>query len=161
MKLLFIDFDGCLHPNFPRRDRSDQENAMFSYLPRLEAVLRDHPDWKLVISSSWRESFPWDVVIGAFSPEIAKRILGPTPVIRAKAPPYPPFIRHEEILRFVASVRTAPDEAVQWLAIDDDPPIFPPDCPYLVLCDDGFRDDEERRLRLAMQDVDADTKEST
>ena len=30
--ILFLDFDGVLHPFFPRNDRSDAENQFFSYL---------------------------------------------------------------------------------------------------------------------------------
>ena len=41
--ILFLDFDGVLHPVFPRKDRTDEENQLFSCLPRLEGVLRDFP----------------------------------------------------------------------------------------------------------------------
>lgn len=71
--ILFLDFDGVLHPFFPRADRSDEENQLFAYLPRLEGVLRDFPEWQIVISSSWREHHPWTTVIKAFS--ISPRLL--------------------------------------------------------------------------------------
>lgn len=64
--ILFLDFDGVLHPFFPRRDRSDEENQLFGYLPRLEVVLREFPGWKVVITSSWRENRPWENVIQAY-----------------------------------------------------------------------------------------------
>lgn len=51
-----LDFDGVLHPFFPRPDRSDEENQLFSYLPRLEAVLQEFGDWQIVIASSWRDT---------------------------------------------------------------------------------------------------------
>ncbi|AEV27687.1 hypothetical protein Dsui_3357 [Azospira oryzae PS] len=145
--ILFLDFDGVLHPFFPRRDRSDEENQLFSYLPRLEAVLREFPEWKLVITSSWRENRPWENVIQAFSQGIAERIIGATPVIKAKEPPYPPHPRYDEVLAYLAANNLV--EAA-WIALDDDPRLYPAHCPNLILCDDGFREAEEVALRAAM-----------
>lgn len=50
--ILFLDFDGVLHPFFPRSDRTDEENQLFEYLSRLEKVLRDYPICRIVISRS-------------------------------------------------------------------------------------------------------------
>ena len=146
--ILFLDFVGVLHPFFPRNDRSDAENQFFSYLPRLEAVLRDFPEWKVVITSSWRENRPWEDVIRAFSPDIAERILGPTPVIKAKEHPYPLHPRHDEVLAYLQEHDLL---EVRWIALDDDPRLYPADCQNLLLCDDGFREAEETALRAAME----------
>ena len=146
--ILFLDFDGVLHPHFPRRDRTDEENQLFSYLSRLESVLRDSPEWKIVISSSWRENRPWANVIQAFSPDIAGRILGATPVLKVKEPPYPRYPRHNEVMSFL-EVNGWQD--ARWLALDDDPALYPPDCESLILCEDGFRETEEVTLREALK----------
>lgn len=42
--ILFLDIDGVLHPFFPRADLPDEENQHFSYLPRLESVIRGFPE---------------------------------------------------------------------------------------------------------------------
>lgn len=146
--ILFLDFDGVLHPFFPRRDRSDAENQLFSYLPRLEGVLRDFPEWRVVIASSWRENRPWANVIQAFSPDIVDRIIGATPVIKVKEPPYPRHPRHSEVLAYLDANDL---QGVRWIALDDDPRLYPPNCPNLLLCDDGFREIEEVALRTILQ----------
>lgn len=142
--IIFLDFDGVLHPVFPRHELPDKENQLFSYLPRLEGVLRDFPEFQIVIASSWRENRPWENVIKAFSPDILARIIGATPVLRSKEPPYPKHPRYEEILEFL-NRNDMP--TVRWVALDDDSKIYPPDCSNLILCLDGFRDAEENMLR--------------
>ncbi len=145
--ILFLDFDGVTHPVFQKRELSDDENQLFSYLPRLEGVLRDFPNIKIVIASSWRENRPWKNIIGIFSPDISARIIGATPILKVKEPPYPKHPRYEEILSFLSRNNFA---TAQWVALDDDPGIYPPDCQNVILCADGFRDAEEHRLRVTL-----------
>ncbi|MDD5297958.1 MAG: HAD domain-containing protein [Rhodocyclaceae bacterium] len=142
--ILFLDFDGVLHPVFPRRDRTDEENQFFSCLPRLEAILREFPQCEIVIISSWREHRPWEVVIGAFAPDIAQRIIGATPVIKAAERHYTKHPRFDEIRMFLAERDQA---STCWLALDDDHALYPPDCSNLLLCADGFWQVEEQALR--------------
>lgn len=145
--ILFLDFDGVTHFVFPLKHRTDDENQHFAFLPRLEAVLRDHPDWKVVISSSWREVYPWDKILDYFSADIQPRIIGATPVLKTKEPPYPAHPRFLEIQLYLADNN---HQASQWIALDDDAQLFPPDCPNLVLCDEGFFEAEEIALRKAL-----------
>ncbi len=147
MNLLFLDFDGVLHPFFPKRELPDEENQLFSYLPRLENVLRDYADLKIVIASSWRENRPWANVIKAFSPDIAARIIGATPVLKAKEPPYPKHPRHDEVLAYLKNNNLT---ASHWIALDDDANLYPTNCHNLILCADGFRDAEENTLRTTL-----------
>ena len=51
--ILFLDFDGVLHPE--GEDHILNGGADFCFLPRLETLLREFPFVKIVISSSWRE----------------------------------------------------------------------------------------------------------
>jgi HAD domain in Swiss Army Knife RNA repair proteins len=136
---LFLDFDGVLHPFFPRADRSDNENQLFAYLPRLEAVLRDFPEWKIVITSSWRENRLWDDVIKVFSDDIAARIVGSTPIIKAV-----PYSRYDEVLGYLAMHDA---QMKPWVILDDDKELYPANCSNLILCEDGFREVEEQALR--------------
>lgn len=147
--ILFLDFDGVLHPHFVRP--GDQ----FESWPRLEAVLIEHAHVEIVVSSSWRTipAAEWDQEV----PEsLRRRVVGRTPVIsrplRARYPlDYEPEpIRFWEIQRYLKTTRQA---SRPWVALDDDETVFPPACPNLILCRDGFGDDEERRLRAALQEV--------
>lgn len=143
--ILFLDFDGVLHPFFPRSDRSDEENQLFAYLPRLEKVLRDHPVCRIVITSSWRKDRPWDQVVHAFSPDVVARIIGATPVLRNQELLYS---RYGEIVQFLENQGHS---ECQWIALDDDPDLYPPGCTNLILCEDGFREAEETTLRKMLE----------
>lgn len=48
---LLLDIDGVLHPTSPMK--GDEE--VLCHLHRFESVMHDYLDWKMVISSSWRE----------------------------------------------------------------------------------------------------------
>ena len=140
--ILFLDFDGVLH---------GLGQPVFEHLPRFEAVLREFPHIEVVISSSWREKFSLDEMREFFSEDVQPRIIGATPVIAAKWPPYPRHIRHQEIQEFIVSqgFDTRP-----WLALDDDMTLFPADCPSLVLCEPvtGFDDETADVLRARLND---------
>lgn len=89
---LFLDFDGVLHPFLARSSAE-----AFCHLPRLERVLREFPAVQIVIASTQRESVPLTHLAQRFSPDIAARIVGITPVLE---------------------VRDAGDVAGSWSAID-------------------------------------------
>src|SRR5262245_12206268 len=70
--ILFLDFDGVLHPAGCHTTRH------FSELPRFEALIRQYPDVRIVISSTWQEMFPLPALRALFSEDIAARIIGRT-----------------------------------------------------------------------------------
>lgn len=134
--LLFLDFDGVLHPHEHYRQQH------FSSLPRLETLLRDYPGVNVVVTSSWRESFDLCELRQFFSEEIAPRIIGVTPYIDDRKP----FRRYREIQQFLAQHAGL---QTPWLALDDMAFHYPQPCPQLIVCNlrTGFGDTEELRLR--------------
>lgn len=116
MKLIFLDFDGVLHPGLA---------GTFCYLSRFETFLRDHPEVRVVLSTSWRCSEPFADLRNLFYPDIQPRILGVTPDL-------PHRNRYGEILQWLADHQAT---GVPWAALDDDRHLFPPACHNLVLCD--------------------------
>jgi hypothetical protein len=48
--ILFLDFDGVLHPEYD--GQAAPADVVFCHLPRFEAVMRDHPEVEIVISST-------------------------------------------------------------------------------------------------------------
>jgi len=59
--ILFLDFDGVLHPEF------SHESRHFCCLPVLEQVVRQLQDCEVVISSTWRVLiFHWTVCERSF-----------------------------------------------------------------------------------------------
>lgn len=114
--IIFLDFDGVLHPQYDGAwVRPEQA---FCHLPRLEAVLRAFPGVDLVVSSEWRRQFPLAALRARFSPDIAARIVGATPVAASAehAGRYVPARREAEILQWLDSADRATEP---WLALDD------------------------------------------
>lgn len=137
--IIFLDFDGVLHPRAPA-------GKFFVHLPRLEGVLRDFPAVELVISSTWRESKTLDDLREIFSPDFRDRVIGTTPVLDVEYPPGPAGSREKEIREYLFQ---EPDANRPWLALDDEAPLFNSDLPNLILCNSriGMDDEVEKQLR--------------
>jgi hypothetical protein len=122
--VLFLDFDGVTHPEMC------QAHQLFTCLPLIEAVLREHPCVDVVISSSWREHHPLDELRAVFSRDIAPRIKGVTPIEpRRREMPAAAHVRERECRTWLQ--RNVPTGS--WVAIDDVPWLFTPGCPHLIL----------------------------
>lgn len=55
-----------------------------------------------------------------------------------------------EILRYLKDTK---QRERPWVALDDDARLFPADCPNLILCTNGFGDEEEEALRCRLEGV--------
>lgn len=120
-RVLFLDFDGVLHPG---------EAGTFRYVAKLEKLLRLYPVVDLVISSNWRERMPFRELIGPFSEDVAQRIVGTTPSL-------PGEDRQSEIEAFCRQ-----HDVQDWLVLDDRAELFSPYYWRLQLIDGrlGLRD---------------------
>jgi hypothetical protein len=110
--ILFLDFDGVLHP-------VGASGMHFCCLPLLEAMLREpsHASVSIVISSTWRLAHPLARLRAFFSEDIRARIVGVTPALDDYDSEHE---RHEEINAWLQKA------AVQrWAALDDDIEGFP------------------------------------
>lgn len=137
--ILFLDFDGVTHP-----EPYDQESA-FQQLPFIEAVVRDLVEVEIVVSSSWRESHSLDELREFFALDIQHRVVGVTPDIWDPERPQS-FLRECECMAWLAANRPA---GTRWLAIDDRPSWFQPNCPNLLVTDttQGFLPNQIEMLR--------------
>jgi hypothetical protein len=132
--ILFLDFDGVLHPVGNRVGGETD----FSCLPLLEDWLRDHPKVNVVISSSWREEMDLETLLHIFSKDLHQRIIDKCPIVNAN--PHPPeFWRYEEIMAWI--IENA--YTGKWLALDDANYEFPPNFEQLIPCDRQIGIDEE------------------
>jgi hypothetical protein len=133
--LVFLDIDGVMRVEDGPRERLDTDCREC-----FERTLRAIPDARVVISSTWRLVYGIGALRGFFSPDIGLRILGVTPVAHAAKP----FPRHPEIRGYLRE-RQALDRP--WVAIDDNPGLFPPDAPLIATpTSRGF--DEEAANKL-------------
>ena len=113
--ILFLDFDGVLHPvgGTLRQQRMEK-------LPLLESLLRE-PGLQqvgIVISSTWRLIHTPAQLRSMFAPDLRRRVLGCTPQLERHLSSQR---RHEDItawLRLHPGIR-------QWVALDDDFHGFP------------------------------------
>jgi hypothetical protein len=140
--ILFLDFDGVLHPigNAP----GGLDN--FNKLPMLEAWLRDHDHVNVVISSSWRAIMDLDDMKQLFSEDLRERVISVCPDVSAKPKPF--YWRYEEIQAWV----NQSGYEGHWLALDDAVNEFPDGFEGLVICESsvGITDDAISDLTAKM-----------
>lgn len=125
--LLFLDFDGVLHPAV-----NYAPEQLLCKLSLLEAVLHHCPWVEVVVSSTWRESRTLAELRAVFSPDIASRIIGLTPAWRdvQDETAYGTYVRQAEIEHWLR----AHDRAWEhWLAVDDQKHLFRPFCKNLLV----------------------------
>jgi hypothetical protein len=112
--IIFLDIDGVL-----RRKQSPLYRLDGACLRAFEQALRLLPDSQIVITSSWREVFTLDRMRALFSPDVAPRIIGVTPIARNREGHY----RYREVLAYL---KLNGREETAWLALDDDSLHYPP-----------------------------------
>jgi hypothetical protein len=127
--ILFLDFDGVLHPAVCASDAD-----LLCHRLMLESVLRECAHVDIVISSTWRESRPLDRFQAMFSDDIGTRIIGVTPQWQniQDETSMGTYVRQGEI---EAWLRQAGRTWEAWVALDDQPWLFKPFLPNLVRCD--------------------------
>lgn len=120
-RILFLDFDGVLHPSLAH------PNCYFMHLSALEHVLRGK-SCEIVISSSWRFHYTIDVLRSFLGDELGSRVGHTTgnAILGRHA-------RYKEILSHI----DMHIDAIDWRALDDSRMEFPSDCERLILCDAG------------------------
>jgi HAD domain in Swiss Army Knife RNA repair proteins len=145
--ILFLDFDGVLHPEFCAPSK------YFCQLPLLEEYLRSQPEISIVISSTWRLNRALAALKESFSANIADRIIGVTPkFVELSAVPdtLAAFHREAECDAWLRQnrCRTSP-----WVALDDRSWLFRPFSKHLVLTDGsvGLTAETVNTLRSRLQ----------
>ncbi|TWO69109.1 hypothetical protein FN976_20450 [Caenimonas sedimenti] len=114
-----LDFDGVLHPAQGANVPEFQRTAM------LASALAGS-DCRIVISSTWRDHYPVDVLARRLGDSLGARVIGVLgPDGRG------PYVRYQNILRWLAANPWCTD----WRALDDAASEFPTGLSELILCD--------------------------
>lgn len=149
--ILFLDFDGVLHPLFPRTDRTHQENQHFEGCSRLANVLdRVAPNVKIVISSTWRAARTIEELRVLLGP-LGGRVIGVTPILNLQEDGAREL---EAQLWLEQYTRDHSRPMVRWFAMDDVAGIWTSQA-KLLLCADGLRFDEIKALEQVEQFLNA------
>lgn len=139
--IIALDFDGVLHKYEASEWVGEREEyKFFHYLPRFEAVVRDYPQVRIVIASSWRLQKKLDALRAIFSEDIGKKILGVTPIHQSRSMA---GLRQSEVESWLVENNFS---GVRWVALDDESRNYLPEA-SLIVCNDGFSDFEEKSLR--------------
>lgn len=142
--VLFLDFDGVLHHYFPI-SKDEEENRFFKYVPEFEKAVRAcERAVEIVISSTWRERLSLVEIQAHFSPDIASKIIGVTPVVKGGSEDGG---REREVQEWLSVYR--PDS--QWVGIDDVPYLYSSNA-AVVACLDQFGEREHNLLVEAVRD---------
>lgn len=127
MPILFLDFDGVLHPEHCH------ESKHFCHLPILEDALRRVPECKVVIASTWRLGRAYEALLDRFSPNVAAMIKGVTPRYNDLAKVPNTLVGYEREAECHAWLWTNNEQHSKWVAVDDRPWLYRPFCKSLFL----------------------------
>jgi len=141
--ILFLDFDGVLHPDrvFVTRKgpKLRGEGHLFMWMPILEAELSAFPAVGLVLSTSWVRQMGFTRAKKRLSPELQRRVVGATwhsSMANAWADQiwWDQSSRYGQIMRYVGRAGIT-----RWLALDDDIEGWAHSNRHRLICSDGSK----------------------
>lgn len=115
------------------------------HLPRFVAVLGDFPEAKVVITSAQRSSYALDQLREQLPEKLRHRVIG---VTAESSHGECPGCRQWEVLIWLDGY----DSDAQWISLDDHAPAYSSP-KRLVLCRNGFKQQEEIELRAFLTEI--------
>jgi len=120
--ILFLDFDGVLHPETALSTRVD-----FQHLPFLWRILRAVPKVEVVFATSWRISHTLEdlvtIVTTGGGEDLAHRFIGVNPVVdKASREQWDLGALREECIQWIDNNRSrfpSWKKDIPWIALDD------------------------------------------
>ncbi len=138
MRVLFLDFDGVLHPDEVYNDRRlgvilrcDGHN-LFEHAELLVQLLEPHPEIKIVLSTSWVRVLGFDQAKNRLPAELQERVVGTT-YNESMSEYFAGLSRYEQIIDHVTE-----NEIEDWIALDDDGADWPEDQSHLLVKTDEW-----------------------
>ena len=140
--VLFLDYDGVLHP-----DPCPDAHRLFENAERLAGALEEFPEVGVVLSTSWRNVRAESELLDPLPASLRARVMGFTPrfgEFEATACRIP-YRRQAECEQWLLSHDLAD---CPWWALDDRAYWFAPYCENLIQCDARWGFDERARAHL-------------
>lgn len=154
--VLYLDFDGPLHPNEVYQTKKGivlraPGHELFENVPILERILVQYPTVRIVLSTSWVVAKGFQFARSQLSPMLQERVLGATFHRR--------YMRKGEFLNMSRGMQVYSDAMRRntggWVALDDDDDGWPRAClDHLVCCDEtaGLAGEQTQRELVAQLD---------
>lgn len=128
LHVLYLDYDGVLHPDSVYRTRNGIEllhrpaHSLFEHVPLLEAELQPYPEVKIVLSTSWLLiQGGYEHAKSQLSESLQERCIGGTYHRREMRKTwFESMPRPDQVLRDVKRRQPA-----RWVAVDDCPDEWP------------------------------------
>ncbi|WP_235813837.1 HAD domain-containing protein [Pseudomonas ficuserectae] len=124
-QVLFLDYDGVLHPDAVYLSRQGPvlraKGELFMWAPVLVEILEDFQEVSLVLSTSWVRNLSFRRAMGFLPSDLGKRVTGATwhsSMARdwADDSKWDGRTRYDQISRYAARAQLA-----NWVSLDDDP----------------------------------------
>jgi HAD domain in Swiss Army Knife RNA repair proteins len=123
MDLIFLDYDGILHPSAVWYERAARQvrlrapgHELFESLPAFEAAIAPYPSLAIVLSTSWVKTFGFEHARERLPAPLQSRVIGATYDPQSNnAWRWDRMRRYDTIALDVQSRRPS-----RWLALDDD-----------------------------------------
>jgi hypothetical protein len=140
--LIFIDFDGVLHPvdvwhltdQGPTLGTSTLGHRLFEHALLLATLLAPYPEVRLVLSTSWVRAYGLAAATAQLPESLRERVVGATFDPDRDGPGFASVGRGYQILQEVQRRRPR-----HWVALDDDGRDWPEECAdQLILTDSMF-----------------------
>jgi len=122
-RVLFLDFDGVLHPDYVYRTRSGlvlrASGQLMMHAGILVEILKEFPRVKISLSTSWVRILGYRRARGALPPELQALTVGSTWHSRMPKSPLEGYDTYSRYQQIRAAVTRA--GLTNWIALDDDP----------------------------------------
>jgi hypothetical protein len=123
MDVMYLDFDGVLHPGEVWYEYGMREprlrssgHKLFENLPVLEEAVAPYPDLKIVLSTTWVQTIGFEKARDRLSEVLKSRVIGAT-----YDPDSPDAWRFSRMRRYdTIALDVTRRKPSRWLALDDD-----------------------------------------
>jgi hypothetical protein len=152
LHLLYLDFDGVLHPEHcywhPRKGPylKAPGHSLFEHLALLERLLEPHPDVRIVLSTTWVQTYQFSETARKLGPTLHPRVTGATFHTGMDKEGFRDMPRGLQVMGDVSRRRPA-----AWLALDDDPTGWPADARDKLVLTHGLHGLGEERAQLELK----------
>jgi len=150
--VLFLDFDGCLHPDDVRRVNGSpvlmtEGGQLFQHVHLLADTLEPYPTLSIVLSTRWVPVFGFEEAMARLPAGLRSRVVGTIYEYCKDRWEWSELSRFDQIMRYVEGKGIGP-----WLALEDDNHCWPEAFQKRLVCPNPRLGLGEPRVQAALVD---------